>query len=415
MVDEQSPDAASETTQVEPEGGGAPVNRDNRAEPGVIEGEVASAEGETASAGHEPSSAPDEAGRDAAPAPAARAPASSKRGGGAFLSGALGGLIVAALASGGAYYALAPQLDRVEADASRLAAIEAQAQKDDAAIAGLVKRVAALEENGSAAASVDSSKIDSTAQAVEKLSETVKDLRADLDAAKGQIPELSARLGKLESAPPQAPAADLSAVASRLDKIEAQLAPPKSESRVAPEKPLARDNPAAVAIVAASLRDKLDRGLPFSAELDGLGRLGVDPASLAPLKTVAGGAPTDAELAAAFESVRSKVLAAAAPPRRSGGIADRFVANLRGLVQVRALGAPNEAAVDPQSLASRIEADCRRGDVDSALAAFAKLPEAARDAAKTWAAAAQSRQAADTAIQSIVATAVARLAKIGEP
>ena len=85
------------------------------------------------------------------------------------------------------------------------------------------------------------------------------------------------------------------------------------------------------------------------------------------------GAPTDGALAAAFEAVRSKVLAAAAPTEADGGIVDRFLAHLRGLVQVRNL---NEmAGDDPQALASRIQADSRRGDVSGALAAFAKLPE----------------------------------------
>ena len=241
----------------------------------------------------------------------------------------------------------------------------------------------------------------------------MKDLRADVDAARGEIPGLSARVAKLESGPPQAPAADLSGVTSRLDKIEAQLAAPKSESRVAPEKPTAGDNPAAVAIVAAALRDKLARGAPFPTELGGLERLGVEPAKLAPLKVVVDGAPTDAALAAAFEGVRSKVLAAAAPPEEGGGIVDRFLAHLRGLVQVRNLN--ETAGDDPQALASRIEADCRRGDVSGALAAFAKLPEASRQAASAWAAAAESRLAADTALQSIRETAVAQLAETGKP
>ena len=192
------------------------------------------------------------------------------------------------------------------------------------AIAGLDKRVAALEGTGSAAALAaidkrldalqaakadDASGIAASVKAAQALSGEVKDLRADVDAARGEIPGLSARVAKLESGPPQAPAADLSGVTSRLDKIEAQLSAPKSESRVAPEKPTASDNPAAVAIVADALRDKLARGAPFPTEFGGLERLGVEPAKLAPLKAVVDGAPTDGALAAAFERVRSKVLA----------------------------------------------------------------------------------------------------------
>ena len=121
---------------------------------------------------------------------------------------------------------------------------------------------------------------------------------------------------------------------------------------------------------------------------------------------------TDA-LAAAFEGVRSKVLAAAAPSQEDGGIVDRFLAHLRGLVQVRNLN--ETTGDDPQALASRIDADCRRGDVSGALAAFARLPEASRQAAPAWAAAAKSRLAADNALQSIRETAVAKLAETGKP
>ena len=424
MVDEQSHDVASETGEAELKAGeAAPINRDKRLEPRVIDGEISSRD--------EPSPTADEVARDTPSAPAPDPVSPKRRGFGALLSGALGGLVAAALASAAAYYALAPQFDRAAANASRVTAIEAQAQRNDAAIAGLAKRIATLEQSGSEAAiatidkrlemlekanAEDASRIASAAQAIQTLSGNVKDLRAGIDAARGEIPGLSAKVAKLESAPLQAPAAELSGVTSRLDKIETQLAAPKSQSRVAPEKPVARDNPAAVAIVSASLRDKLVRGLPFSTEFDGLVRLGVEPAALAPLKAVVGGAPTDAALAAGFEAVRSKVLAAAAPAKKGEGIADRFLAHLRGLVHVRDLNGPvDRAGEGPQALASRIEADCRRGDVNGALAAFARLPEASREAARSWETAAESRRAADAAVQSIIDTAVAQLAKSGTP
>ena len=418
MVDEESRD-------VEPEiAGDAPANRDKSGGLGGIEGEGSSiGAGEAAPPAGEP--------RAEARIQAAHAVSHGRSGpgaSGAFLSGALGGLIVAAIAGGAGYYLFAPKADLAEADASRLAAIESQASRDDTAISGLDKRIAALEGSGSAAAvaAIDkrldalkaanagnASEIASSVQAAQAVSGEVKDLRADVDATRGEIPALSARVAKLESGVPQAPGPDLSAVTSRLDKIEAQLSAPKSESRVAPEKPMAGDNPTAVAIVAAALRDKLVRGAPFPTEFAGLERLGVEPAKLAPLKVVVDGAPTDGALAAAFAGARSKVLAAAAPSEENGGIVDRFLSHLRSLVQISNLN--ETAGDDPQALASRIEAGCKRGDVNGALAAFAKLPEASRQAASAWAAAAGSRVAADNAIQSIRETAVAQLAEPGKP
>ncbi len=446
MVEQESQDVASEPS------GPAPVNRDRRDAPGVIEGEVASRpEGESAqqpaSEGSTPPAPP--------PEPARSAPGAMR----AFLSGALGGLVVSALAAGGGYYYFAPKADVAETDASRLSALEAQTersaaaaeaqtQRENAAIAGLDKRMSALEgtDSATALATIDkrvsaleagnaasgaagldkrldaleaanaavAPKIAAAAQAAQDLTGEVKDLRAGVDAARGEIPGLSARVAKLESGAPQAGAAspDLSALKERLDRIEGQLAAPKSETRAAPERPVAGDNPAAVAIVAEALRDKLAAGAPFPTELGALESLGVEPAKLAALKALVNGAPTGRALAASFEAVQSKALAAAAP-KEEGGVIDRLLAHLRGLVQVRNLG--ETAGDDPLALASQIEADSRRGDVTGALAAFAKLPEPPRQAASAWAAEAGARQAADAALQSIREAAVARLAERAKP
>ena len=59
---------------------------------------------------------------------------------------------------------------------------------------------------------------------------------------------------------------------------------------------------------------------------------------------------------------------------------------------------------------SQIEAESRRGDVSGALAAFAKLPEPARQAASGWAAEAAAKQAAGEALSSIREAAIAKLA-----
>ncbi len=446
MVEEESQQIASEPA------GAAPVNRDKRGDAGVIDGEVASRhEAETAE-----QAAPEGAEPAAPPSPPpARGERAATRG---FLSGALGGAIVSVLAAGGGYYLLAPKADLAQGDANRLAALEAQAEqsqaaaesqakRENAATANLDKRVGALEGTNSAASlssidkrvsaleasnaasgaagldmrigsleaanAAEAPKIAADAQAVQNLAGEVKDLRADVDAARGEIPGIAARVAKLESgAPPPSAAPDLSAVKDRLDKIEAQLAAPKSETRVAPEKPTASDNPAAVAIIAEALHEKLASGAPFATEFGALESLGVDPAKLAALKPLVNGAPTGPALAASFEALRSKALAAAAP-KEEGGIGERLFAHLRGLVQVRNLG--ETAGDDPAALASQIEADSRRGDISGALAAFAKLPETSRQAASAWAAEASAKQAADAAIQSIREAAVGRLAANAKP
>jgi len=424
MVDE-------ETKDVSPAPAGAPPNRDARRDPGIIEGEIAARETDARERPPSDAATPEGAGQPR-PAPAANRASAGSRG---VLAGAIAGLVVSALAAGAGYSFLASK-SQVSETANRLAEIEAQAQRENAAleteakresaalasldkrvsaletgaktlgVAELDKRVAALEaanaENGPNAAAA--------AQAVQtdqRLAAEVRDLRADVDAARSELPGLAARVAKLETETPKTNDADLSALSARLDKVEATLAAPKSETRVAAEKPMAADNAASIAIVAGAIADKLAAGAPFGTEIAALQRLGVDPAQLAALQAVADGAPTGGALAASFNAVAPQVLAAASPGEK-GGVVDRLLAHMRSLVQVRDLG--ETTGDDPEAIVSRVEADCRRGDIAGALAAFDKLPPAAREAAGDWPAKTRARQAADAALQSIREAAIRRLA-----
>ena len=140
--------------------------------------------------------------------------------------------------------------------------------------------------------------------------------------------------------------------------------------------------------------------------------MGVDAAALAPLQAVVNGAPTNSALAASFDAVAPHVLAATSQPD-AGSVTDRFLAHLHNLVKVRELN--ETAGDDPQALVSQIEAASRRGDIGAAVAAFDKLPEAARKAAGDWPTLARARQAAEAALQSIREAAVGRLASGQKP
>ena len=428
MVDDETQDVSARPA-------GAPPNRDARPDPGVIDGEIAARGPNEREPPPSAAGAPESAAQPR-PAPAPRA---GFRG---VLARALAGLVVSALAVGAFYTLLAPGAD-VEDSANRLAELEAQVQQENAAldaeakresaaVASLDKRVSALETSGGSSgeldkrvAALETANADNGPKAVaaaqtaqqavqtdQQLTTQVKDLRADIDAARGEIPGLAARVAKLETEAPKANDADLSALAARLDKIEAALAAPKSESRVAPEKPAPADNASAIAIIAGEIEDKLAAGAPFGTEAAALQRLGVDPAQLASLQAVAGGAPTGSALAESFDAVAPQVLAAASPAE-SGGVLDRLLAHIHGLVRVHVLG--ESAGDNPEAIVARIGAECRRGDIAGAVAAFDKLPAAARQAAGDWPVKARARQAADAALQSIREAAVGRLAGGARP
>jgi hypothetical protein len=329
----------------------------------------------------------------------------------------------------------ANQLSALETQARQTNdAIAAAANRESATIAALEKRISALESSPAApapgaadlekrvtaleAASTGNS---AASDATQRLESQAKDLRADLDAEKSQLPDLSARVAKLESDASKpntnVSAADLAALAARVDKVESTLPGriDKIEAALAAPKPDRRsptDTDAAIAVVAEAAKDRLRAGDPLGPDLTALQHLGVDAATLAPLDAVVNGAPTNSALAAAVNAVAPHVLAAAAPPD-TGSVEDRFLTHLRNLVKVRDLN--ETVGDDPQALVSQIEAESQRGDIAAALAAFDKLPEAARKAAGDWPTLARTRQGAEAALLSIREGAVGRLAGGAKP
>jgi hypothetical protein len=360
---------------------GAPVNRDARREPEVIEGEIAARTEEGSK------SSPDTAAAEtrADPPPAKAAPRNGAR---SLVAGAVGGIVVSALGLGAGYSLLTSKADGTDTQ-NRLGALEAQerqtndalgaeANRESLAVAALEKRISALEASAGSSNTTDLDKrvaaLEATSagngaasDATQRLAAQAKDLRADVDAEKSQLPDLSARVAKLESDAPKASAAgpDLTALAARVDKVEGALAAPKSETRVAAEKPAAADNAATIAIIAEVAEERLRSGAGFGPELAALQRLGVDSAALAPLEAVVNGAPTNGALAASFDAVAPHVLAATSPAE-TGSVSDRFLAHLHNLVKVRELN--ETGGDDPQALVSQIEAASRRGDIGAALA-----------------------------------------------
>ena len=407
MVDADSHDGA-------PEPGIAPVNRDKRVDPGVIEGEITARDEDEAQGGPHASESIGAAASPPSP-PRARRSAGGVM---AFLAGAVGGAVVAALIAAGNYY-VKPASDLAQENARRLTALETNSQRDNsaqeaearreaAALSDLAKRLGALEAANSANPAA------AATEATERLSAEMKDLRAGADAGREETAGLADRIAKLETGASRTSGdgPGLAALEARIEKIEAAQAAAKSETQVAAQRSAAGDNAAAIAIVAAEVRDKLASGAPLGPELAALERLGVEPEELTALEAVVNGAPTGKALAASFAAAAPKVLDATSHPVR-GGAVDRLLAHIRGLVHVHVLN--ERSGDDPSALISQIEGALGRGDAVGALIAFNQLPEGARQAAGDWAAQAGARRAADAEAQSIADSAIGRLARDAKP
>ncbi len=439
MADDAS--RKSEPEIAEPAAGAAPPSREPRHDPGVIEGEAS----EIHQAAPEPAAAePASEERAAEPAADATAPEMRPRTRSSFfpfVAGGLGALFGAALALGAAWL-VDPRAAALSAATSHLAALERGAEGQSEANANFDRRLVALEasEPGAAkAAALEAlgrrvAALEGAAgqgEAAQAALEEARAARADaakalaLAAGTGQAAAapiqggapapfdasaLEARIGKLEGelAGLKSRETDLGQFDDRLAKIESALAAPKSGARVAAAEVALNRDGAAEAILAIALNERLNAGAPFAPELTALARLGADDGKLSALKPFAdAGAPTLAALGAAFAKIAPDVIAAATPPS-GGGVMDRLLDHMRKLVRVRKVG--EAAGDDAEALAPRISAALARGDLSAALEAYDRLPDAARQASRDWAKAAEARQAAGAAAEGLRADAVGRLA-----
>ncbi len=244
--------------------------------------------------------------------------------------------------------------------------------------------------------------------------------QATAPAAAEDFAALKAQLAKAQ--------ADLGALTERLQKIEAQLAPEKAETR-APVSPresavaaVSSDAPTR-AIVAQSLVGALRDGTTFQTEIDALARLDADPEQIAILRANVD-APDARKLATDFRALKSRVVAAASAPAvpanasqapvAENGTVDsllaRFEAAAKRLVRVRRLDATGDGE-DAAAVADRVEAALVRGDIASALTERGKLPAAAQAVSENFAKAAQARLNAQAAAQTILKQALTGLGK----
>lgn len=346
-----------------------------------------------AAAGHEGGSAGAPRDEDEGAEPVPSQPAPQKRGGlGLLGAGLIGGLV--ALAGGGALqYAgllgvpggaandvgsriadltaqitavknagdgglgmkvdnLSGALDEVKADVAALQNA-GPSDGDDAALSALTGKVAALEKAVAAAAQSGASAPADLGPLNEKL--------AALDALVKSAGEASTaqegRLSALEQSVSQ-----LSA------KVEAQASQPK----------------VALAIAASALKAALDRGGPFTAELDTFAAIAPDAPEIAALRAYADkGVPTRVEIAGGMDEAANAMVAAAEPADADAGVFQRLLSSAESLVKVRPIGAVAGKGV-PETVA-RMEVAVEQGDYAAALAEYDTLPEPVKTAGADFA------------------------------
>lgn len=372
-----------------------------------------------------------ESSRAAPPPPAA--PAS--RGGG-LLAGLLGGVAALAIAAGLQFAGLLPGATTRPVPAGpdhgpAIAALEAE-------IAGLKGALAALPAPGEGGEALDArvagveERVTALASGLEALSAEVTEIAArpapegeapaapaDLSPFEERIAALEADLGGLRDS--VAPATALAAVeqalaslrgelaagaegasasAARLDALEAAVATLTGRVDEQAEAPAT-----AIIIAASSLKAAIDRGTPFTTELDTYAALAPDAPQLDALRAfAAAGVPTRTQIAAESDAAANAMIAAARPVDPEAGIVDRLMGSMMGLVQVRPIGVVEGEGVP--EIAARLDAAVQAGDYERALTEYETLPAEAKAAGAAFIERLRARHAADRLADEALAAAL---------
>ncbi|WP_048644998.1 COG4223 family protein [Nitratireductor soli] len=260
-------------------------------------------------------------------------------------------------------------------------AVSSGAAGEGAGVEALAARVAQLEEGGQGGetdGALNDAVQDVSRQVAELQVGTAK-ISADTAAAMQRASDNAAALSNLTSA---------------VEALKSQVAENNDAPRMA------------LVIAASALKSAVERGTPFASELDTYAAIAPEAAALAPLRDYAAkGVPSRTTLAAEVPEVATRIVAAANRAEGgNGGIIDNLMSSARSLVVVRPVGSVEGEGVD--AIAARMEAAVLANDYEKALAEYAALPEAGKQAAADFAGKLEARQAADQALEKALSDAL---------
>lgn len=264
---------------------------------------------------------------------------------------------------------LTDRLDQVNADVAKLQdAVAKGGVGDGAAVEALNQKIAALEASvaalGNAGPGVTTEQLDAINQ---KLGAVEQAAAAATEAAKAG----DGRLGAIEQN-----AAGFAEKLTALEQNVASLADQLSKQEAQPK--------VALAIAAAALKSAVERGGPFTAEVDTFAAIAPEASELPRLREIAAqGVASRPELAEDMNDAANAMIAASDTLPEDAGFLDRLSASMESLVEVRPIGEVEGETV-PAKVA-RMEVAVKSGELGKALAEFDSLPEASKAAGKAFA------------------------------
>jgi hypothetical protein len=306
-----------------------------------------------------------EPGRDQ-PQPPQQPAAAQQRSRGSLLAASfVVGVVVLAGAAGLQYWGVLPNMGSDDKTAGTLNMLSGDVES-------MKSSIAALKE---AKPEVDFTPVNDKIAAIEKKLATVPQpngLSADADtrisALNDEVAGLKTALAEQKKVEDETKAALL----LRLEALEKKTSEPRDDVQVA------------VAIASAGLKAAIDRGGPFTAELDTLAGIDANDPAVKELKSFAAtGVPSRAQLVAQFSDVADRILGAINAGNPNQSLTDRLLASAFSVVKVRPVG--NVEGDTPEAVVARMETKLTNGDLKGAAAEWQKLPQAGKQVSADYA------------------------------
>jgi hypothetical protein len=217
--------------------------------------------------------------------------------------------------------------------------------------------------------------IDSLNQQLASSTAAIEALKTTATAGNGSNvgAEIADRLAALETRIAEAGSntAASDALTQRLAALESKVDQPGREEAVAK------------ALAASALKTAIDRGGPFTGELQTFsGIAGNDPAVTVLEKFAATGVPSASDLVQKLPQTAQAILNAAHQTDEQAGIGSRLISSAMQMVKVRPIG--DVEGDTPEAIVARMEDKLRKGDLKGASTEWDALPQPAKDASLAY-------------------------------
>ncbi|HTV70825.1 MAG TPA: phage tail protein [Rhizobiaceae bacterium] len=245
----------------------------------------------------------------------------------------------------------------------------------------------------------DGAAIEAINSKISQIEQQIAALGQGTSVPSAELSELTGKIAAIETAVAEANQ-KAGANDGRLATVEQGIADLKTQIEKLGEQPKV-----AMALAAAALKAALDRGGPFTAEVETFAAVAPNAPELAELRTIAvQGVATRQELVTEADAAAKAMIAAGRVVDENAGFFARLWDSASSLVSVRPIGAVEGAGV-PETVA-RMEQAVKDGDLAKAIAEYDTLPEAAKAAGAAYADKIRQRLAAEALVDKALAGAL---------